>query len=91
MRVDSAAYTECFVHPYYDSLLAKLIVHGRNRQEALSRMSRALEMFIVEGVQTSIPLHQKILSDPDFLRGDYSLRFLERYQSRPAALAAAKQ
>ena len=84
VRVDSAAYTECFVHPYYDSLLAKLIVHGRNRQEALSRMSRALGMFIVEGVQTSIPLHQKILTDPDFLRGDYTVRFLERYQSRPA-------
>jgi acetyl-CoA carboxylase biotin carboxylase subunit len=90
VRVDSAAYTECFVHPYYDSLLAKLLVHGRNRQEALSRMSRALEMFIVEGVQTSIPLHRKILDDPDFLRGDYNLRFLERYQSRPA-LAAVKQ
>ena len=88
VRVDSAAYTECFVHPYYDSLLAKLIVHGRNRQEALSRMSRALGMFIVEGVQTSIPLHQKILTDPDFLRGDYTVHFLERYQSRPAALAA---
>jgi acetyl-CoA carboxylase biotin carboxylase subunit len=82
VRVDSAAYTECFVHPYYDSLLAKLIVHGRNREEALSRMSRALEMFIVEGVQTSIPLHRKILDDPDFLRGDYNLQFLERYQSR---------
>ncbi|MGH9786907.1 MAG: acetyl-CoA carboxylase biotin carboxylase subunit [Terriglobia bacterium] len=87
VRVDSAAYTECFVHPYYDSLLAKLIVHGRNRQEALSRMSRALEMFIVEGVQTSIPLHRKILDDPDFLRGDCNLRFLERYQSRPALVA----
>jgi len=53
-------------------------------------MSRALEMFIVEGVQTSIPLHRKILDDPDFLQGDYNLQFLERYQSRPA-LAAVKQ
>ena len=85
--MDSASYTECFVHPYYDSLVAKLIVHGRNREEALSRMSRALEMFIVEGIQTSIPLHRKILADPDFLRGNYDLRFLERYQSR-LALAA---
>ena len=87
VRVDSASYTECFVHPYYDSLVAKLIVHGRNREEALSRMSRALGMFIVEGIQTSIPLHRKILADPDFLRGNYDLRFLERYQSR-LALAA---
>ena len=87
VRVDSASYTECFVHPYYDSLVAKLIVHGRNREEALSRMSRALEMFIVEGIQTSIPLHRKILDDADFLRGSYDLRFLERYQSRPALAA----
>src|SRR3989304_4134021 len=75
VRVDTASYTECVVHPHYDSLLAKLIVHGRNRQEALSRMSRALEMFIVEGVQTTIPLHRKILDAPDFLPGDYNPRF----------------
>ena len=87
VRVDTAAYTECVVHPYYDSLLAKLIVHGRNRQEALSRMSRALGMFIVEGVQTTIPLQQRILAEPDFIRGNYNLRFLERYQSRPALVA----
>lgn len=87
VRVDSAAYTECVVHPYYDSLIAKLIVNGRNRQEALSRMSRALEMFIVEGVQTTIPLQRKIVADPDFIRGNYNLHFLERYQSRPALAA----
>ena len=72
------------IHPYYDSLIAKLIVRGRDRQEAISRMSRALEMFIVEGVQTSIPLHQKILADPDFIQGRYSTHFLERYLPRPA-------
>ena len=88
VRVDSASYTECSVHPYYDSLVAKLIVHGRNRQEALSRMTRALEMFIVEGIQTSIPLHRKILAEPDFVRGNYDTRFLERYQPRSAAMAA---
>ncbi len=87
VRVDSAAYTECVVHPHYDSLIAKLIVHGRDRAEAVSRMSRALGMFIVEGIQTTIPLHQKILSDPDFLRGNYNVRFLERYHSRPALAA----
>ena len=84
VRVDTATYTECVIQPYYDSLIAKLIVRGRDRQEAISRMSRALEMFIVEGVQTSIPLHQKILADPDFIEGKYNTHFLERYLARPA-------
>ena len=83
VRVDSASYTECVIHPYYDSLIAKLIVRGRDRQESISRMKRALEMFIVEGVQTSIPLHEKILADPDFIQGNYHTRFLDRFQSRP--------
>ena len=87
VRVDSASYTECVVHPYYDSLLAKLIVHGRNRPEAIGRMARALEMFIVEGVQTTIPLQQRILAEPDFLQGNYNLRFLERRQARPELVA----
>jgi len=87
VRVDTASYTECVIHPYYDSLIAKLIVHGRNRDEALSRMSRALEMFVIEGVQTSIPVQQKILSDPDFILGNYDTHFLERFQSRPALVA----
>ena len=84
VRVDTATYTEGVIQPYYDSLIAKLIVRGRDRQEAISRMSRALEMFIVEGVQTSIPLHQKILADPDFIAGSYNTHFLERYLPRPA-------
>ena len=83
VRVDSACYTECVVHPYYDSLLAKLVVHGQSRHEAINRMRRALDMFIVEGVQTLIPLHQRILLDPDFRQGNYNIRFLERYQPRP--------
>ena len=87
VRVDSASYTECMIQPYYDSLIAKLIVRGRDRQEAVSRMARALEMFIVEGVQTSIPLHQKILAEPDFIKGHYDTRFLERFSSRPALVA----
>lgn len=89
VRVDSASYTECVIQPYYDSLIAKLIVRGRDRQEAISRMSRALEMFIVEGVQTSIPLHEKILADPDFIQGKYNTRFLERFSRRPALTAVA--
>lgn len=87
VRVDSASYSECVIHPYYDSLIAKLIVRGRDRQEAISRMGRALEMFIVEGVHTSIPLHHRILADPDFIQGNYNTRFLERFSRRPALVS----
>ncbi|MGH9671711.1 MAG: acetyl-CoA carboxylase biotin carboxylase subunit [Bryobacteraceae bacterium] len=78
IRVDTAAYAEGIVPPYYDSLLAKLIAHGRDRAEAISRMSRALEMFVVEGVHTTIPLHQRILAHPDFLAGHIDTAFLTR-------------
>jgi acetyl-CoA carboxylase, biotin carboxylase subunit len=79
VRVDSACYEECVIDSFYDSLIGKLIVHGRNRSEAISRMRRALEMFIVEGVKTSLPLHQNIVSEPDFIEGNYNVGFLERY------------
>jgi acetyl-CoA carboxylase, biotin carboxylase subunit len=87
VRVDTAAYTDCVIPPYYDSLVAKLIAHGRTRTEAIERMRRALDMFVVEGIQTSIPLHQKILTDPDFLAGRLNTHFLNRY--RPAARASS--
>jgi acetyl-CoA carboxylase biotin carboxylase subunit len=77
VRVDTAAYAEYVIPPYYDSLIAKLIVYGSDRAEAINRMKRALDMFIVEGVTTSIPLHQRILSHPDFQRGDICTSFLE--------------
>ena len=77
VRVDTAAYAEYVIPPYYDSLIAKLIVYGSDRAEAINRMKRALDMFIVEGVTTSIPLHQRILSHPDFQRGDIYTSFLE--------------
>ena len=64
--MDTAAHADAVIPPYYDSLVAKLIVHGRDRAEAIARMRRALEMFVVEGIKTSIPLHQRILADPDF-------------------------
>ena len=80
VRVDTAAYTDGSISPYYDSLIAKLIAHGRDRQEAIARMRRALDMFVVEGVQTTIPLQQRILIDADFLAGDYDTRFLERFK-----------
>ncbi len=78
VRVDTFAYSECVVPPYYDSLIAKLIVRGRDRDEAVSRMSRALEMFIVQGIYTSIPLHQKIMHHPDFIAGNLDTKFIER-------------
>ena len=77
VRVDTAAYAEYVIPPYYDSLIAKLIVYGVDRAEAINRMRRALDMFIVEGVNTSIPLHQKILAHPDFQSGDIYTAFLE--------------
>ena len=79
MRVDTAAYAEGVIPPYYDSLIAKLIVRGKDRSEAISRMTRALEMFIVEGVYTTIPLHRKILADPDFRAGKFDTGFIERF------------
>jgi acetyl-CoA carboxylase biotin carboxylase subunit len=79
VRVDTAAYTDGVIPPYYDSLVAKLIVHGRDRSEAISRLHRALSMFVVEGIHTSIPLHQKIVSDPDFIEGNTTTQFLNRF------------
>jgi acetyl-CoA carboxylase, biotin carboxylase subunit len=79
VRVDTAAYAESVIPPYYDSLIAKLIVHGKDRDEAIRRMSRALEMFIIEGISTSIPVQQKIMADPDFKAGNFDTHFLDRF------------
>jgi acetyl-CoA carboxylase biotin carboxylase subunit len=79
IRVDTHAYTDGVIPPYYDSLVAKLIAHGRDRTEAIARMKRALGMFIVEGIHTSIPLHQKILNDADFVAGKFDTNFVLRY------------
>jgi acetyl-CoA carboxylase biotin carboxylase subunit len=78
VRVDTAAYAEATIPPYYDSLIAKLITRGRDREEAMSRMSRALDMFIVEGIYTTIPLHKRILAHPDFRAGNIDTKFMER-------------
>jgi acetyl-CoA carboxylase biotin carboxylase subunit len=85
VRVDTAAYTDHVIPPYYDSLVAKLIAYGADRTEAIARMSRALEMFVVEGIHTSIPLHQRILQHQDFIAGAIDTGFLTRNK-----LAAAK-
>jgi acetyl-CoA carboxylase, biotin carboxylase subunit len=82
VRVDTAAYAEGVIPPYYDSLIAKLIVRGKDRDEAISRMGRALEMFIVEGVYTTIPLHRKILADPEFCEGKFDTGFIERFLAK---------
>jgi acetyl-CoA carboxylase biotin carboxylase subunit len=82
VRVDTAQYAEGVVPPYYDSLIAKLIVHGRDRAEAVARMERALSMFVVEGIYTTIPLHQRIFADEDFRAGAFDTKFMERFFER---------
>jgi acetyl-CoA carboxylase biotin carboxylase subunit len=79
VRVDTYAHSECTVSPYYDSLVAKVVTHGRNRAEAIARMRRTLEMTVVDGIKTTIPLHLKILADPDFLAGRLSTAFMDRF------------
>ena len=85
VRVDTHAYQEYMIPPYYDSMVAKLIVWGRDRSEAVARARRALDFFIVEGIRTSIPLHQRILRDDRFLRGDFSTRYMEEFLKRREA------
>ncbi len=79
VRVDSALYAGYFVPPYYDSLVAKLIVHAPTRADAISQLRRALDEFAIVGIQTTIPLHQRIVDDPEFQRGDYTIHWLEQY------------
>ncbi len=81
VRVDTAVYSEAVVPPYYDSLVAKLIAFGDDRAEAIARMSRALDQFVVEGIKTSIPLHKKIMDEPDFAAGKLDTHFLDRYET----------
>jgi acetyl-CoA carboxylase biotin carboxylase subunit len=84
VRVDTAQYAEGVVPPYYDSLIAKLIVHGRDRAEAIAKMERALSQFIVQGIDTSIPLHQEIFADPGFRAGDFDTKFMETFLAKRA-------
>jgi acetyl-CoA carboxylase, biotin carboxylase subunit len=79
VRIDTFVHSDCTIPPYYDSMIAKIIAHGRDRQEAIARMRRTLEMTVVDGIKTSIPLHLKILADPDFVAGRLSTAFMERY------------
>ncbi len=89
IRVDTAAHSECTVSPYYDSMIAKIIAYGRDRQEAINRMRRTLDLTVIEGIKTSVSMHQKILTDPDFCGGRFNTSFMERFLNAPAKLAAA--
>ena len=90
VRIDTAAHSDCTISPYYDSMIAKIITHGRDRQEAVARMKRTLEMSVIEGIRTSIPLHLRILSDADFIAGRLSTHFMERYQPKPKKTTLAE-
>lgn len=79
IRVDSGVYSGDTISPYYDSMIAKLIAHGRTRKEAISRMKRALYEFMVEGVKTTIPFHQEVLQNKEFLSGRYTTNFIQKF------------
>jgi acetyl-CoA carboxylase biotin carboxylase subunit len=90
VRVETFAHSDCTISPYYDSMIAKLIVHGRDRAEAIARMKRTLEMTTIEGIKTTIPLHLRILADPEFVAGKLSTSFMERFLARPNPAAGGR-
>jgi acetyl-CoA carboxylase biotin carboxylase subunit len=83
VRVDTFVHSECTVSPYYDSMIAKIITHGRDRAEAIARMRRTLEMTVVEGIKTTVPLHLKIMADADFAAGRLTTAFMDRFLKTP--------
>jgi acetyl-CoA carboxylase biotin carboxylase subunit len=85
VRVDSGLYSGYRVPPYYDSMIAKLIVYGMTREGCIRRLRRALEEFVIEGVKTTIPLHQALLDDPEFQAGEYTIKWLEQWLEREPA------
>ncbi|MEL6922272.1 MAG: acetyl-CoA carboxylase biotin carboxylase subunit, partial [Pseudomonadota bacterium] len=85
VRVDSGAFSGYRVPPYYDSLIGKLIVVGRNRPECLNRLRRALDEFVVEGIQTTLPLFQDLVRNDDVIAGNYDIHWLEKYLAADAA------
>jgi acetyl-CoA carboxylase biotin carboxylase subunit len=91
VRVDTAQYAEGVVPPYYDSLIAKLVCHGDNREEAMDKMQRALSQFVVQGIFTSIPMHQKIFADAEFRSGGIDTKFMERFFERQSAKKEAPE
>jgi acetyl-CoA carboxylase biotin carboxylase subunit len=89
VRVDTFAHEGCAISPYYDSMIAKLMTHGRDRAETIARMRRCLEMMVVEGIKTNIDLHRRILDDADFVAGTFDTRFMERFLAPKKATAAS--
>jgi len=83
--VDTAIYSGYVVPPHYDSLIAKLIVHGKDRSEAIAKMRRALDEFIIEGVNTTIPFHKKVMSNPEFISGNFNTDFAEKINGQQQA------
>jgi len=83
IRVDSASYMGSVISPYYDSLIAKLIVHSRSRDGAIAKMKGALSEFVIEGIQTSIPLHKRVFNDPTFIKGRFSTNYLDHFLAAP--------
>ena len=83
VRIDTFAHSDCTISPYYDSMIAKIIVHGRDRDEAIARMRRTLEMTVIEGIKTSVPLHLKILNEADFQDGQLGTGFMDRFMPQP--------
>ena len=90
VRVDTAIYPGYFVPPFYDSMIAKLIVHARTRELSIARMRRALEAMVIEGIKTTIPLHLEIMDDPFFRAGEYSTKFMEEFAERRNGSKSAK-
>jgi acetyl-CoA carboxylase, biotin carboxylase subunit len=88
VRMDSAAYSGYRIPPYYDSLVGKLIVHGKSRNECLMRLRRALDELVVGGIDTTIPLFQELIKQPDILDGNYNIHWLEHYLARRPPAAA---
>ena len=89
VRVDTFAHEGCEISPFYDSLVAKIMTHGRDRREAIARMKRCLDLTVVEGIKTNIPLHKRILDDPDFVAGRIDTSFMNRFQPVKKAAPAA--
>jgi acetyl-CoA carboxylase biotin carboxylase subunit len=88
VRVDTHAYAHYVIPPFYDSLIAKIITHGKSREEAIVRMSRCLEEFVIEGIHTTIPFHQLVLEDEDFVAGNFDTKFVERFQRKLYAIGS---
>jgi acetyl-CoA carboxylase biotin carboxylase subunit len=89
VRIDTFAHEGCEISPYYDSLVMKLMTHGRDRAEAIARMRRCLDVMVIEGIKTNIPLHRRILDDADFVAGRFDTRFMDRFAPEKRAVPPA--